>query len=184
MLCDWSGLPFSSQCQQILTKSSGVSRAIAQAVSRRLPTATARVQTRVWSCGILWWTKVALGQVFSSENFGLFPLHNLHSICFSTITRGWHNRPGVAAVPIASQFRIKKKKRVRDCTSWNETESSSLWKILFLFFFYFCQFTIYWAVKEVISKCDTRLRLVGSNFPTAVLIHLICYVFWPRTLGD
>jgi hypothetical protein len=46
-------------------------RAIAQAVSRQLPTSAARVQTRVWSCGILWWTKVALGQVFS-ENFG-FP---------------------------------------------------------------------------------------------------------------
>jgi hypothetical protein len=28
-------------------------RAIAQAVSRRLPTAAARVQTQVWSCGIL-----------------------------------------------------------------------------------------------------------------------------------
>jgi hypothetical protein len=28
-------------------------RAIAQAVSRRLPTAAARVQTRIWSCGIL-----------------------------------------------------------------------------------------------------------------------------------
>jgi hypothetical protein len=28
---------------------------IAQAVSRRLPTAAARVQTWVWSCGILWW---------------------------------------------------------------------------------------------------------------------------------
>jgi hypothetical protein len=28
-------------------------RAIAQVVSRRLPTAAARVQTRVWSCGIL-----------------------------------------------------------------------------------------------------------------------------------
>jgi hypothetical protein len=32
---------------------------------------------------------------------------NLYSICFSTIiftiTRGWHNRPEVAAVPIASQ---------------------------------------------------------------------------------
>jgi hypothetical protein len=26
-----------------------------------------------------------------------------------TITGGWHNRPGVAAVPIASQTRIKKK---------------------------------------------------------------------------
>jgi hypothetical protein len=37
---------------------------------------------------------------------------NLHSICFSTIiftiTRGWHNRPGVAAVPIPSN-QIKKK---------------------------------------------------------------------------
>jgi hypothetical protein len=28
-------------------------RAIAQAVSRRLPTAAVRVETRVWSCGIL-----------------------------------------------------------------------------------------------------------------------------------
>jgi hypothetical protein len=41
--------------------------AIAQAVSRRLPTAAARVQTRIWSCGILWWAKVALGQVFSEN---------------------------------------------------------------------------------------------------------------------
>jgi hypothetical protein len=30
-----------------------VGRAITQAVSRRLPTAAARVQTRAWSCGIL-----------------------------------------------------------------------------------------------------------------------------------
>jgi hypothetical protein len=36
-------------------------RTIAQAVSRQLPTAEARVQTRVWPCGILWWTIVALG---------------------------------------------------------------------------------------------------------------------------
>jgi hypothetical protein len=54
--------------------------AIAQAVSRRLPTAAARAQNRIWSCGILWWTKVALGQVFF-ENFG-FPcqstFHLLH----------------------------------------------------------------------------------------------------------
>jgi hypothetical protein len=32
---------------------SEIGRAIAQTVSRRLPTAAARVQTRVWSCGIL-----------------------------------------------------------------------------------------------------------------------------------
>jgi hypothetical protein len=52
----------------------------------------------------MWDFVVALGQAFS-EN--LISPANLHSICFSTfiftITRGWHNRPGVAAVPIASQ---------------------------------------------------------------------------------
>jgi hypothetical protein len=51
---------------------------------------------------------VALRQVFS-ENFG--SPANLHSICFSTIiitiTRGWHNIPGVAAVPIAAQTNKK-----------------------------------------------------------------------------
>jgi hypothetical protein len=36
-----------------------------------IPTTAARVQTRGWWCGILWWPEVALGQVFS-ENFG-FP---------------------------------------------------------------------------------------------------------------
>jgi hypothetical protein len=53
---------------------------------------------------------VALGQVFS-ENFG-FPcqstFHLLSTIIF-TITRGWHNGPGVAAVPIVSQTKLKKK---------------------------------------------------------------------------
>jgi hypothetical protein len=59
-------------------------------------------------CGMwdLWWTKVALGQVFS-ENFG-FPcqstFHLLSTFIF-TITRGWQNRPGGAAVPIASQIK-------------------------------------------------------------------------------
>jgi hypothetical protein len=57
-------------------------RSIAQAVSRRLPTAAARVQTLVWSFGNLWWTKVALVQVFF-ENFG-FP-------CQSTFRLLLHN---------------------------------------------------------------------------------------------
>jgi hypothetical protein len=67
-------------------------RAIALAVSRRRPTAAARVETRVWSCGILCWTKVALGQVFR-ENTSVSPA-NLHFICFSTITITYH--PGLA----------------------------------------------------------------------------------------
>jgi hypothetical protein len=36
-----------------------------------------------------------------------FPHANVHFIYFSTIiftiARGWHNKPGVAAVPVASQ---------------------------------------------------------------------------------
>jgi hypothetical protein len=63
---------------------------------------------------------VALGQVFS-ENFG-FPcqstFHLLSTIIF-TITRGWHNRPGVAAVP-----NQKKKKNADVPTSSNHTEVS------------------------------------------------------------
>jgi hypothetical protein len=37
----------------ILLLNTILGRAIAQAVRRRLPTAAARVQTHVWSCGIL-----------------------------------------------------------------------------------------------------------------------------------
>jgi hypothetical protein len=80
-------------------------RAIAQAVSRRLPTAAARVQKpgsgHVAFCdGQKWrWGRFSPRTLFSPAN--------LHSICFSTIIftiiRGWHNRPGVAAVPTASQ---------------------------------------------------------------------------------
>jgi hypothetical protein len=48
--------------------------------------------------------KVALGQVFS-ENFGFPCQSTFHLLLHNhfTITRGWHNRPEVAAVPIASQ---------------------------------------------------------------------------------
>jgi hypothetical protein len=67
---DWAATVIGT-CHCMLNINLRIGRAIAQAVSRRLPIAAARVQTRVCSCGILWWTKVALGQVFS-ESFG-FP---------------------------------------------------------------------------------------------------------------
>jgi hypothetical protein len=59
-----------------------IGRAIAQAVSRCLPTAAARVRARVWKVGFMV-DKVALGQVFS-EYFG-FPCQ-YHSTKFSIIT--------------------------------------------------------------------------------------------------
>jgi hypothetical protein len=60
-------------------------RAMAEAVSRWLPTVAARVQSRVWQVGFVV-DKVALGQVFS-EHFG-FPCHSFHQILHS------HNHPG------------------------------------------------------------------------------------------
>jgi hypothetical protein len=65
-------------------------RAIAQAVSRWIPTAAARVRARVWSMGFVV-DKVALGQVFS-QYFG-FPCHSsLHQILYP------HNHLGACTI--------------------------------------------------------------------------------------
>jgi hypothetical protein len=68
-----------------------VGRAIAQAVSHRLSTAAARVQTWVWSCGIFWWTKVALGHVFFPKNFG-FPCHSTFHLLLHNHHLHYHPR--------------------------------------------------------------------------------------------
>jgi hypothetical protein len=57
--------------ERVDTCKSANGRAIAEAVSRWLPTAAAQVQSRVWSSGICG-DKVAPGQVFS-EYFGFLP---------------------------------------------------------------------------------------------------------------
>jgi hypothetical protein len=64
-------------------------RAIAEAVSRWLPTAAARVRARAWQVGFVV-DKVASGQA-SSEYFGFPCQRTVHSTNFSsiiTITRG------------------------------------------------------------------------------------------------
>jgi hypothetical protein len=74
-------------------------RAIAQAVSRWLPTAAARIRSRVWSSGI------CVGQSGAGADFLRvlrFPLPIfIPSVAPqppSPIIRGWYNRPEVAAV--------------------------------------------------------------------------------------
>jgi hypothetical protein len=74
--------PSSPQPISISSVRAKVGRAIAQAVSRRLPTAAARVQTRVWSCGIFcdgWkWRWGRFSPRTSVSHASLFPLllHN------------------------------------------------------------------------------------------------------------
>jgi hypothetical protein len=77
----------------------GFGRAIAQAVSRSLPTAAARVRSRVWSSGICG------GQSGAGAGFLLvlrFPLPifipPIAPQSPSPILWGWYNRPEVAAV--------------------------------------------------------------------------------------
>jgi hypothetical protein len=77
------GLPFIRPLPYFLN-----GRAIAQAVSRWLPTAAARVWAWVWSCGILWWDKVAPGQVFS-EYFGFPRQSSFHQLL--------HNHPHLSS---------------------------------------------------------------------------------------
>jgi hypothetical protein len=68
------------------SKQNGRGRAIAQAVSRWLPTAGARVRARAWQVGFVA-DKVALGQVFS-EYFGFPCPSSFHQILHH------HSHPG------------------------------------------------------------------------------------------
>jgi hypothetical protein len=78
----------------------GVGRAIAQAVSRWLPTAAVRVRVRVWSCGICGGQS---GAGAGSLRVLQFPLPTsippIAPQSSSSIIWGLYNRPEVAAVP-------------------------------------------------------------------------------------
>jgi hypothetical protein len=65
-------------------------RAIAEAVSRRLPTAAARARARSGHVGFVV-DKGALGQVFSK--YLVSPANHSTNFSIIIITRGWHNRP-------------------------------------------------------------------------------------------
>jgi hypothetical protein len=65
-------------------------RAVAQAVSRWLPTAAARVRVRAGMWG-LWWTKRHWGSF--SPSTSVSPANHFTNFSIIIITRGWHNRP-------------------------------------------------------------------------------------------
>jgi hypothetical protein len=84
--------------------------AIAQAVSRWLPAAAARVQTRVYSCRICGGESNVGAGFLRVLRFPLpifIPPISLQSS--SPIIRGWYNRPVVAAVPKVPQHKLNKK---------------------------------------------------------------------------
>jgi hypothetical protein len=100
--------PGSSYNTLDITLTLSMGRAIAQVVSRWLPTAAVRVRVRVW------WTKWCWGRFSPSTSFS--PA-NLHSTDCSTVTTIYHlglyNRPVVAAVPSGlSLIPLRRKKKL------------------------------------------------------------------------
>jgi hypothetical protein len=85
-------------------------RAIAQAVSRWLPTAAARVRARVWSCGI-WGGQSGAGEGFLRVFRFPLPIFipPIYPQSPSSIIWGWYNRPVVAAVSLTPLIIIIKK---------------------------------------------------------------------------
>jgi hypothetical protein len=74
--------------------------AIAQTVSRWLPTAAAKVQTRAQSCRICGWQSGAGAGFLRVLRFPLqIFIPSISPQSPSLIVRGWYNRPVVAAVP-------------------------------------------------------------------------------------
>jgi hypothetical protein len=88
------------QEKSFMTKNFREGRAIAQAVSRWLPTAEARVQTRVYSCGIYGGQSGAEAGFLRVLGFPLsIFIPPISPQSPSPIIQGWYNRPVVAAVP-------------------------------------------------------------------------------------
>jgi hypothetical protein len=89
--------------------------AIAQAISRRLPTAAARVRSQVTSVGFVV-DKVALGQVFS-EHFGFLCKFSFHRLLQNHchIVWGWYNRPNSGRPTKWTQSHPTSKKTEKNC---------------------------------------------------------------------
>jgi hypothetical protein len=72
-----------------------LSRAVAHAVSRWLPTAAARVRVRAGMWG-LWWTRLHWGRFSSSTSVS--PANHSTDFSIIIITRGWYNRPIIGRI--------------------------------------------------------------------------------------
>jgi hypothetical protein len=91
---NYSSIKFS----QLLYLLSAKGRAIAQAVSRWLPTAAARVRAQIWSCGICGGQSGAGAGFLRVLRFLPIFIPPTGPQSPSSIIWGWYNRPEVAAV--------------------------------------------------------------------------------------
>jgi hypothetical protein len=163
--------------------------AIAQAVSRRLPSAAARAQTRIWSCGIFWWTEVALGQVFS-DNFG-FPCQSTFHLLLHNHLH-YHNRPGVAAMPIASQTKKKPKKnlcfRAQRNANWQHSGLPRTFSWLHVaeslrynYFLSWLRNFLHFMEPEVSVQCSYELMTgLCSLWQSPIIFCSLSSLFWKK----
>jgi hypothetical protein len=104
-------------------------RAIAQAVSRWLPTAAARVRARVWSCGICGGQSGAGAGFFRVPRFPLpIFIPPIARQSPSSIIWGLYNRPEVAAIPSwLSPTPLRKKKPLERRNEMYAARSSGMY---------------------------------------------------------
>jgi hypothetical protein len=103
-------------------------RAVGQAVSRWLPTATARVRVRAGMWG-LWWTKWHWGRF--SPSTSVSPANHSTNFSIFIITRGWHNRPTGGRSPEWIQLDSTAQYTKKKCRAYGENVRHI--KYLFLF---------------------------------------------------
>jgi hypothetical protein len=167
-------------------------RAIAQAVSRWLPTAVARVRARVWSCGICGGQSGAGAGFLRVLRFSLpIFIPPIAPQSPSSIIWGLYNKPEVTAVPSGlspTPLIIKKNSRTsflaRDFkqTLWNILSSCILtFKVqriyiaLLSFLFYFCK-------DHVISVQDGDMFMIYVDTYFVRFINCL-HRLWPQYKG-
>jgi hypothetical protein len=129
-----------------------VGRAVAQAVSRWLPTVAARVRSWVRSC-----EEIGTGAGFLREL--RFPLPVIPSIALHIIThhqRGWYNRPVVASVD-SVPLHLKREKYTPSSHSFKHQNT-----FISGLFVYLCVVNVHCIKKYVRAKmmCAIDLRIV------------------------
>jgi hypothetical protein len=158
----------------------GKGRAVAQAISRWLPTAAARVRIRADMWG-LWWTKRYWGRF--SPSTSVSPA-NHHPTNFSIIiiTRGWHNRPNSGRS--AEWTQLDSTPHYTNLKKWASEYSGWMVSVhVHCFHFFFHSFILPYIYLNK-NKIIVRYIYICSLCTGIIYTHIIVICKFTYFLGD
>jgi hypothetical protein len=133
-------------------------RAIAEAVTRWLPNAAARVRARVWSCGICGGQSGAVAGFLRVFRFPLpIFIPPIAPQSPSSIFWGLYNRPEVAALPSPTPLKIQRMPHSSKC--YYET-----FKRYVLFTTGLHPSGISYAITSIIASQNAKIKLLSGQF--------------------